>query len=773
MKKRLMRYISIILASLTLIAGIPINASAWFSDVPENAAYRDALNRLTSLGIVAGQDKFNPDSPLTREQFAKMICSAAGLDSLADSMKGPTDFPDVSASAWSSGYINAATSKGYITALSDGKFHPTQAITFSQLCTILVKSLGYNIAELPGTWPNNAVAKAYDLGLTDGISLKNDAAVPRWAAVTMVDRFLDTNMKQNAAGSTTQTFMESTGNFTKCIVFGDSSTMSSLTKGQVSTNKGTYNNPSNIKLELGSENYIVEKNGNITKASGQSSVLKVSVDQVAENKVYYKVGDSTQSIVLPDNIIYYYQGKEIKLADLSTILKKSASIVFNYNSDKNGYAFAVVFDPVYSKPEIAENFVPSSGRLGSISFSGDSQIIRDEEFIDISQIEEKDVVYQVTDIWGGNKYIDVVDKKVGGKITGIAPNKLSPKTLQIDNVDYGFSQDINLSRITGSFDFTVDNNIVVYLGHDGKIVNVEGFGTQDNSDYAVVLNSGASISTGISGTKTYIYTAKLLFSDGVTATYDVTTNASVLKGQLVKYKFTDSQTVSLEQLSYNFPGETNIKKDERMMGDSYVADNVKIFNVVYNDTGSEVTANILKWSDLPGGTIPNGKIWYTSTTGTFNDISVIFTDDVLNQRYKTGMIKSTGFSQSAQGTSYNYTVLIDGKEYKYNVYDANFAVGNAFKFEMTSSGISSVLQSVAQAVTATNIQAVDSRRIKLKDKVYYFNSNVSVYYRDSNGTITAKTLADIDISQTYQTVALYTDNSNDKNSKVNIIYLVE
>lgn len=766
--KKIMKYIGAILAALMLITCIPINASAYFSDVPDNAAYADALSRLTSLGIIAGQEKFNPDDLLTREQFAKIIVVAAGLENKAESMKGSTIFPDIAANAWSSGYINAAVKEGYITGWSDGKFHPSQAITYAQICTILVKALGYTDQDVQGTWPGNYTMKAKELGLTDEITLGNNDGVSRSAAVTMVYRLLYTNIKSTSAAAA-QTFIDATGNYMKCIVFGDSSTIAYLQEGQVLTDKGTWNNPSNISLELGSENYIVVKNGNIQKASAQSSVLKVSVEQSTENRVSYKAGDSVQSMLLPDNITYYYEGQKTDYKNLEAILQKSASIVFNYNADKTAYSYAVVFDPVYSKPEIADSFAASSGKIGSIIFDTTPLIIRNGEIVNISQIEPKDVVYQITDIWGANKYYQAVDNKISGKLSAITPNSLSPKALQIDSVDYDFSKELDFSKIAVTFgDLTVGNNIVAYLGHDGKIVNIEGFGAENSSDYAIVLNASTSVSATSSGINVIIYSAKLLFNSGATATYNVSTNASGLKGALVKYTFTDSKTISLEQIPYSIQGATTVNKSERLLGSYTVADNVKIINLVFTDTSTDVQANVLRWSDLPDRTIPSGKIWNIKTAGAFNDVSLIVTDDILDQRYKIGIASAS----SEKGNSYEHTVLIDGMEYKWNT-NTSIPIGSVLKFKMTNSGIDEISQFMFTTITASSIQAIDARRVKLNGTVYYFNNNFSIYSRDTYGTISAKTLADIDTIKTYQKVSLYTYDINDATSKVSILLLDE
>ena len=152
MKKYILPFI---LAAIILC--FTASAYASFQDVPQGASYSDALSRVTALGIMGGvgDNLFQPDSVLTREQFAKSIVVAAGLNDTAGTLKGSTIFADIDPSRWSNGFINAALNNGFITGMPDGTFHPTDSITFAQACTVLVKALGYTDQDVPGMWPKN------------------------------------------------------------------------------------------------------------------------------------------------------------------------------------------------------------------------------------------------------------------------------------------------------------------------------------------------------------------------------------------------------------------------------------------------------------------------------------------------------------------------------------------------------------------------------------------------------------------------------------------
>ena len=171
-----------VLILITLIAFVPISTYAAFSDVPQNASYQSALDRLTSLGIMSGYSngQFKPDDNLTREQFAKIIVTAAGLIDNAQLVNGSTEFSDVSPSSWSSGYINVALGKEFIVGEADGKFHPSDNVTFDTVCTAIIRALGYIDQDVPGNWPQNYISKASQLGLTAGVSLNASSPVPRW-----------------------------------------------------------------------------------------------------------------------------------------------------------------------------------------------------------------------------------------------------------------------------------------------------------------------------------------------------------------------------------------------------------------------------------------------------------------------------------------------------------------------------------------------------------------------------------------------------------------
>ncbi len=265
------------IASILLAFVITASSTAAFAefyDVPKDAQYKEAVDRMKSLGLISGtgDGNFNPDSSITREQFAAIIVKAAGLEERAKGLVGSTIFSDIDKSGWSVGYINAALEKGYITGMADGSFHPQEGITFAQACTIFVKALGYTDEDVPGMWPRNYIEKAKNLEITKGLDFSSSEFLPRWAAAVMVDRLLTTGMKTSDSGSST-VFADSTGLYTSAIVLANSKTSSKLTKNQVLTDKGTfYTDNQEIYLEVGSEYKLSLKDDYITNAFDAMSI---------------------------------------------------------------------------------------------------------------------------------------------------------------------------------------------------------------------------------------------------------------------------------------------------------------------------------------------------------------------------------------------------------------------------------------------------------------------------------------------------------------------
>lgn len=91
-----------------------------FSDVKSSSKYAGAATALSKLGVFTGDEngKFNPGSPLTRAQMAKVLVKAFDLQMASNQLS----FKDVPTSHWAHNDIAVLASNGITVGKGDGTF---------------------------------------------------------------------------------------------------------------------------------------------------------------------------------------------------------------------------------------------------------------------------------------------------------------------------------------------------------------------------------------------------------------------------------------------------------------------------------------------------------------------------------------------------------------------------------------------------------------------------------------------------------------------------
>ncbi|MCL1834969.1 MAG: S-layer homology domain-containing protein [Oscillospiraceae bacterium] len=144
--------------------------AADYTDIDDvDEAALEALYVMTGLGITQGfpEGNFGPKGQFTRAQAAKIIAWLL-LGETADKLPlGSTQFSDVQADHYASGYITYCVANGIIVGYPDGTFGPDNLVTTAQFCVMLLRALGYGLnGEYTGdAWAMNAYIDAYDLGI--------------------------------------------------------------------------------------------------------------------------------------------------------------------------------------------------------------------------------------------------------------------------------------------------------------------------------------------------------------------------------------------------------------------------------------------------------------------------------------------------------------------------------------------------------------------------------------------------------------------------------
>ncbi|MBT2286894.1 S-layer homology domain-containing protein [Paenibacillus polymyxa] len=150
-----------------------------FTDIKVASDYYEYVNELFERGFVSGykDGSFKPGGLLTRAEASKILALNLGLN-ITKSFN-PT-FKDVPASDWAYPYIEALKEAGVIDGFQDGTFKPNSPITRNQMAKIIVNGYGLEPAkeinlpftdtQLKNNWAAPYIQTLFDLGITNGQS---------------------------------------------------------------------------------------------------------------------------------------------------------------------------------------------------------------------------------------------------------------------------------------------------------------------------------------------------------------------------------------------------------------------------------------------------------------------------------------------------------------------------------------------------------------------------------------------------------------------------
>jgi len=107
-----------------------------FTDVAEDAYYAEAVKWAFENEIIngVGNDRYDPDRPVSRQEMAKIFTIYLGLEPGA-----PVEYKDqAQIAAWAEDYVRAVTNHGLMQG-SGGSFRPNGTATRAEIATILMR----------------------------------------------------------------------------------------------------------------------------------------------------------------------------------------------------------------------------------------------------------------------------------------------------------------------------------------------------------------------------------------------------------------------------------------------------------------------------------------------------------------------------------------------------------------------------------------------------------------------------------------------------------
>lgn len=195
MKKKLLSVLLVICMVLTLM---PMAALADFGDT-EGHWGKASIDRWAAAGVLngKGEDSFDPNGNMTRAEFAQMLCNLMGYTKKAENTF--TDIPD---DAWYADAMLKLVEAGVITGVGDNMAAPNSPITREMAAVMLCRALniptstadmGFSDAETVSSWASGAVAALTEKGMLNGVGENKVAPqlnINRASVATLVDNMV-------------------------------------------------------------------------------------------------------------------------------------------------------------------------------------------------------------------------------------------------------------------------------------------------------------------------------------------------------------------------------------------------------------------------------------------------------------------------------------------------------------------------------------------------------------------------------------------------------
>jgi hypothetical protein len=615
------------------------------------------------------------------------VNAAEGLQQAAQLAVGPTKFKDVPASYWASGDINIADPSGY----PDGTFKPDNAVTYPEALAMILRALGYTANY---SWPYGVIAKATNVGITNGVTLAANATINRGQMAMLINNALDLDINKydsngNEVDSGTK-LISKVGTSSDYKVVATNNVDSTVPSGYVevqaaTSNNGLYTFGGTQYVKTGSVDFnqylgkvvtiVFDKSGNAVAASpvttDVNSFTSSKSTPVTQNTVTTTSG-TTYTYTFNDisvtvgNIPAVVDGVFTTLSNVYTNIDKGSKITLINNDGQPGYDYVVVTDATgaYVNRVVANKDITSSDKyvnnaIGLYDSSNNPYPV-EGAVTSATAIKSGDVVYQLS--VNGKTIIYVVRNSVTGTVSQVTYDG-SNYVATINGVGYTLGAGMNSSvtaNATGTATLDKNNVVIAWNGTSST-----------TTKYAVDIAEGTF-------TNAFNTQVQLALPDGTTPTYNAVysdVGSTVCNGnvnQVVKYTINSSGNVdSLSKLdtskvggyTYGTVDTTNnlVKFGNDSTGTAnnaiyYVDSSTLFFNVTRNSSNQITGLTPVTFSSISNGSTHKIVAVDLATSG-YNKLAAVVFDDSSLTVTSTKPVVYVVSAGEYKDSSSDYTVL--------------------------------------------------------------------------------------------------------------------
>lgn len=188
---------------LSLVLALPAAAA---SDLPESHQFYDEITYLMDRGVIEGypDGTVRPDQEVTRAEAAVMVGRLQDFDGT----KRATQFSDVPAGYYASGYIAEAAEAGYFEGYGDGRFGPNDSIIRGDMALVVERvfdlafTIDVSFTDVPSNaYYEEAISKILAANITNGYpdnTFRPKQEVTRGQFAAFLARALEPEFKNDA-----------------------------------------------------------------------------------------------------------------------------------------------------------------------------------------------------------------------------------------------------------------------------------------------------------------------------------------------------------------------------------------------------------------------------------------------------------------------------------------------------------------------------------------------------------------------------------------------
>ncbi len=596
------------------------SSSVPFGDISDSKV-AEAAEILRLLGIVSGvaEGRFNPGGSLTRASFCKMALIASDRGDEAAAQANRVVFPDVTASHWALGYVNAAATapstdaSPLVRGSGDGKFWPDKPITYAEAVTILMRMLGYTDSSVGAgaTWYSGYLSNAKLIGLIDGLTVGGNEVLTRSNAALLFSNLIFTKIK----GSENLYITVLGGSVTaNAVILDTDATADDGTTGSVKTSLNTYvTDRTTFSAELTGirGKLVLDKDGKLLAVRPQKSdAFKwVSVAGAVDADYITVSGGSKLSVSL--DTVVWKDGEATTYEKAWISLKTGTSLVFCYNGS-GAIDYIFVSDGTTAESAIVAKNKPNGTVNPFASLAGGTggyKMYKNGITASVSDIAQ----YDVATYDSAAKVIHISDLRITGLFENAYPNTTAPSTITV----FGKSFPILSSAVADLQSFKLGDSITILLTAGRQVAGVVSPSAARGTAVGLAQVSGTSASV------------TLLDSSDIVLTGKISATAASLDGRLVSVSSSKVGYLTLSALTGDSThGSLNVAAGT--LGSKALAGNARIFETVGAGKLSEISLDDIALSSVSAGKILFVRYDYA------NRPSIVVLNDVTGDGYQYG-----------------------------------------------------------------------------------------------------------------------------------------